>query len=432
MPFFSSTLFREESSDAAFRHVLKEILSGPEVEAVEAGAEQVQFPTNELLAYRFEITDPRHRIVANEVYTLNLSVAVARFVWMISGNNRLADIAFYEPRVKAFSDDSIIVPGSSYGTRIRQAVPGIDQLQGVIDRLQDDVNSRRAAISIYQPTDTTRVSKDIPCAFGLMFHIRGKRLHTQLIMRSNNATTLLPFNLFEFSLLAEVVAAECRVEMGPLSYYAASMHIYEGLRDFSYEIINDGKSTQSEPMLPIPNDPAPLKEICKLVQYEAEIRHRSEAIDDNMIEEEIEIIRERLAPYWQQLAFLLLAKIVDRRCSMDGANKLIDVISDELEKHLTWENAEGNEPMGTPSGETILGHAKNPDNIVNLYGTEAMSSFKQTAIQYEKRYGRLPAQELLELAEHHAEQIAARGLDLRMRMKDFTRLLQKLRTRNER
>ena len=194
---FSSSAFTEESSDAAFRRVLDEILKAPKVEAVETGAEKVRDSDfTEQLAYRFEVSNPRHRIVANDAYKLSLPVAVARFVWMISGNNRLADIAFYEPRVKAFTDDEIIVPGSSYGARIRQAHPGIDQLQGVIAKLRHGKSTRRAAISIYQPTDTVRESSDIPCAFGMFFHIREDRLHTQIIMRSNNATTLLPFNIF--------------------------------------------------------------------------------------------------------------------------------------------------------------------------------------------------------------------------------------------
>lgn len=180
-------------------------------EAVSTGADKISDSgTYESLACRFVIENPGHRIVSNEVHSLDLSVAAARFVWMISGNNRLADIEFHDPIVKNFTDDEIIVPGSSYGTRIRQAHPGIDQLSGTIAALHKDPNSRRAAISICQPTDSTRyASKDMPCAFGMFFHAREGALHAQLVMRSNNAATLLPFNLFEFSLLAEMVASEC-------------------------------------------------------------------------------------------------------------------------------------------------------------------------------------------------------------------------------
>ena len=427
--FLSSSLFREVSADAAFRRILAEILASPKVEAVGTGAKKVQSATNELLAYRFEVEDPRHRIVANEVFTLDLLVAVARFVWMISGNNRLADIAFYDPGVKRFSDDSIIVPGSSYGTRIRQASPGIDQLQGVINRLKKDKNSRRAAISIYQPTDAVRDSNDIPCAFGVFFHIRDDRLHTQLVMRSNNATILLPFNLFEFSLLAEMVAVECGVAMGPLSVYTASMHIYEGKRNFSREIIEKGGDTQSTSMPPMPSDPLPLREISRLVQFEADIRHRSEAISDNTIEEEIDKIRELFDIYWQQFAFLLLATVVNRRCLMDAAEILTFAMNPQLAKHLTWEGVRSNESSATtPSTLSPLDRIHSAGNVIIFQDTKTGLSFKQRAVEHEQESGeRFSARELLELEEQFASRLAARGLNVEISKEEFYAHLAKLR-----
>ena len=228
-------------------------------EAVSTGADKVSDSgTSESLACRFVIENPGHRIVSNEVHSLDLSAAAARFVWMISGNNRLADIEFHDPIVKNFTDDEIIVPGSSYGTRIRQAHPGIDQSSGAIAALREDPNSRRAAISICQPTVSTRyASKDMPCALGMFFHAREGALHTQLVMRSKNAATLLPFNLFEFSLLAEAVASECGLEMGPYSHYAASMHIHEKNRDFAEKNIRGGQKTKSSAMPKMPIKPNP-------------------------------------------------------------------------------------------------------------------------------------------------------------------------------
>src|SRR5207302_676113 len=151
---------------------------------------------------------------------------------------RYADIAFYEPKVKGFTDDGISVPGSSYGRRIVQVRPGLDQLGSAISRLKDDPSSRRAAVTIYQPEDAVRESKDIPCAFGLFYHVRGGELYATLSMRSNNAVQLLPFNVFEFSLLAEVVACELGVPLGPLVYQAASMHVYDESLARAREIID--------------------------------------------------------------------------------------------------------------------------------------------------------------------------------------------------
>ncbi|WP_269584428.1 thymidylate synthase [Roseibium sp. Sym1] len=423
--FFSEEIFTEGSSDAAFRRVLLEILKAPKVEAVTTGAEKVRdSDTTEQLAYRFEISNPRHRIVANEVFSLNLPVAVARFVWMISGNNRLADIAFYEPRVRQFTDDEIIVPGSSYGARIRQAHPGIDQLQGVIARLKEDKNSRRAAIAIYQPTDTVRNSNDIPCAFGMFFHIRNEKLHTQVIMRSNNATTLLPFNIFEFSLLAEVVAAECNVDMAQLSHYAASMHVYEKMRELSEKIVSAGGETKSVEMPQMPSDPAPLDEIRRLVHFEADMRHRSEAISDGTIEEEVEKIRAEFSTYWQQMAFLLLATVVNQRCSKEGANSLKAAMDPNLAKLVKWSSSGESEGTFESSDLPLLDVMQKTDNIVTLHRTKTGASFRQRAVEYEQAAGeRFSADELLEMQERIVSRLAARGLEVEVSKSDFAAIL---------
>ncbi|MCY4202471.1 MAG: thymidylate synthase [Aestuariivita sp.] len=428
--FFDDT-FTEESADAAFRRVLDEILKAPGVRKVGTGAETVSDSDFfERLAFRFEISNPRHRIVANDEYKLNLPVAVARFVWMISGNNRLADIAFYEPRVRNFTDDGIIVPGSSYGTRIRQAYPGTDQLKGVIDELRNERNSRRAAISIYQPTDAGRESKDIPCAFGMFFHIRNNLLHTQVIMRSNNATALLPFNVFEFSLLAEVVAAECQVEMGSLSHYAASMHIYDKAKNFSEKILADGGTTQSVAMPPMPSEIAPLEEVKELVHFEADMRHRSEAISDDTIEDEINGIRETLSTYWQQLAFLLLANLVTKersKCTNKSAQALSAALNPDLAKLIKWPITKIDDAV-SPSNLLILDTLQRPDNIVTFSRTKTGGSFRKQAVAYEKASDdRLSAAEILEIQAEFETRLAARGLDFEVSESDFKSVLSKVR-----
>jgi thymidylate synthase len=81
-------------------------------------------------------------------------VAVARFVWMVSGDDRLADIRFYEEAVTYFSDNQISVPGSNYGTRLFQPRPGLNQIEGVIARLKEDPETRRAAAVVVE-TGTT-------------------------------------------------------------------------------------------------------------------------------------------------------------------------------------------------------------------------------------------------------------------------------------
>src|SRR4051794_33675960 len=52
--------------------------------------------TLELQNFTICITDPRNRLIRLPEYKIPLVTAIARFIWMMAGNNRLADIAFYE------------------------------------------------------------------------------------------------------------------------------------------------------------------------------------------------------------------------------------------------------------------------------------------------------------------------------------------------
>ena len=410
----------QDDADSLLRKVMSDILAAPVAAGVNTGNEKVQEDTNEGLGYSITLENAIDRIVWNDAYQLDLPVAVARFVWMISGNNRLADIKFYHKPVENFSDDGIIVPGSSYGTRIRQAFPGIDQLKGVIEKLSADANSRRAAISIYQPTDTTRHSKDVPCAFGMFFHIRNEALHTQIIMRSNNATLLLPFNLFEFSLLGEVIAAECGVNIGPLKHYAASMHVYESSKSWAEKIAADPGSKKSKPMMAMPAEPKPLKQIRTLIEFEAELRHKSEALNDETISDWIEKVQSDFVVYWQQLAFLLMVTVARRKCSEDGLAELRAAMSSEIANIVKWDIQHESSLQEQSLTPALMMLNPGNENIVMFHQTKTSQSLQNRILQRELTTGeQLPTATVFKLQEHFTHDMAARGNDVEITSEEF-------------
>lgn len=259
-------------ADAAFRQALTDVLSGGHELGPAGGG------SADLADYQTSFSDMRARIVTNPVRRLDVVGAVARFVWMVAGNDRLADIAFYAPQVKAYTDDGLTVPGSSYGQRLRRPSPGLDQLPGVVERLRKDPASRRAAAVIWSPEDAVRVSNDIPCAFGVFYRLRDGRLDATTVMRSNNAFRLLPFNMFEFSMLAEVVAAELDVEPGRYTHWAASMHVLDqaGERTKANTLVQ-GPISASAAMPPMPASGSALEAARLLAAAEADLRHAQSA-----------------------------------------------------------------------------------------------------------------------------------------------------------
>ena len=252
----------------------------------------------ELIGYSTGMANPRARITANPLRPLNIVVAVARFVWMSAGNNRLSDIAFYEPKVGGFTDNGLTVPGSCYGNRLFEPRPGLNQIQGVVDRLRENPGSRRAAAVVWAPEDAVRVSQDIPCTFGVFFHVRDGRLSMTTAMRSNNAYRILLFNLFEFSMLQELVAAELGLPLGDYLHWAASMHVY----DNDFEMPNTFCMASDPPGLSVEMPAMPagdaLAQSNLLARYEAQMRHCCSSLEfDNIVS----TATKMLNPYWLNL-----------------------------------------------------------------------------------------------------------------------------------
>jgi hypothetical protein len=297
--------------------------------SVDAKPGVVNSESIEVLALALSLAAPVARIANNPTYNFNITTAVARFVWMIAGSDRLEDIAFYEPRVRNYSDNNISVPGSSYGMRLFQPHPGLNQIEAVTQRLLTDRTSRRAAAVIWCPDDAVRISRDIPCAFGTFFHIRNGQLLTTHIMRSNNAVTLLPFNVFEFTLLGEMVARTVGAELGPFVLFAGSMHVFLRDRSRAEQIVLAYKTNKvkSKMMPRMPADPEPLAQGQRLVQLEAKMRHSfREATAKDLLSE----AAGELHPYWLALYHVLLAHALLQSSELEVASE----IAERLPEHF--------------------------------------------------------------------------------------------------
>jgi len=175
-----------------------------------------------------ELTDPRCRVFQSLTHPtlFNPGLAVIRFFYLLSGSKLMEPISFYTPSVLRFTDDGVTIPGSSYGYRIFDSEHG-NQFETAADIIQSRPDTKRAVIQISHPEDTARArdSSDIPCASTLIFMPRGSVLHATVIMRANDAVSLLPYNLFEFSLLVECMAARTAMTLGSFFQSAVSMHV---------------------------------------------------------------------------------------------------------------------------------------------------------------------------------------------------------------
>lgn len=370
-----NTITEVSDANEAYKTTLNNVLvAGAEIQAEETLSVGSNKKFKEVLNYNLIISNPVQRLLTNSRRAFNLPGAIARFVWMMAANNRLADIEFYwDYKVSKFTDDGYTVPGSSYGARMFNASPGLDQIEAVIKRLKEDPSTRRAAVSIYHPIDAIRQSRDIPCTFGIFYHIREKKLISTVVMRSNNAFILLPYNIFEFSLLAEIIAKEVGVEMGHMYYNALSMHIYEEHYDLSKTIVDSKDELTNLQFPPMPFNPEPMAEVKKLIRLEAKIRHISAGLNNSNIGEWLKDVivlgkgednEIKLDEYWKQFYYLLLYFIVSKKTNdKEALKKVAALITDPYKKYLDEEDFK------------IMPKSTQQDLFGNIVGNAAFSDY---------------------------------------------------------
>lgn len=253
--------------------------------------------------------DPRRRVLSSPASSFNPAVAVARLVWHLAGESDLAAIGFYEPRAQRFSDDGRTLPGSNTGARIFGSGDGIDQVSGLISRLADDPSSRRGAAVVWRPDDAIRASRDIPCTLAIASHLREGKLMTTVTMRSNNALRLLPYNLFEFTMLAELIAVELGVELGPYWHSVLSLHVFDADADAAANFVAS-RDADGKRLAPMP--PRPLEEVSRLAGHERELRAAFMSRELERLPVLVEQAEAELHPYWFGL-YAVLALFAWRR-----------------------------------------------------------------------------------------------------------------------
>lgn len=281
----------------------------------------------ELLGYSAILENPLARITTHPLRTLDIVSALARFTWLVAGSNRLEDIAFYEPKVTGYTDNGLTVPGSCYGARLMgNGRPGLNQIEQVVERLQRDPLTRRAAAVVWTPEDATcSYTNDLPCEFGMFFFAHGGGLTMINIMRSNNAFRLLPFNVFEFTMLGELVASELGVPFYRYHHFAASMHVINANSlEWStvQALVEDAESQRGNWKAPL-MDPMPtnsLGDAQAMARLEAELRHCNSETEVQYL---VGKAREILRTYWFDL-FMILVVYKLLRLGSPAWNKMLN------------------------------------------------------------------------------------------------------------
>lgn len=146
--------------------------------------------------------------------------------WILSGDDTVEGIKDYNRHIGQFSDDGETFFGA-YGPKV------CGQFQYVVSKLMEDPQSRQAGMTIWR--ESPPKTKDVPCTIALFFNIRGGKLHAHVFMRSSDAWLGLPYDAFNFTMIAAAVVKELNrgrlpgvyIELGTQYLTMVSSHIYE-------------------------------------------------------------------------------------------------------------------------------------------------------------------------------------------------------------
>lgn len=224
-------MLRFHTIDDAFRCLLSRVLADG------ATVESRNGTTLELANQALIIEQPTKRFLHTPGRNNNPFAAIAETMWVLAGRNDLAYLTPYLRRAPNYSDDNGITWRAGYGPRLRNW-NGVDQIAQVRALLDTSPISRRAVISLFNPELDFEDSNDIPCNNWMHFTVREGRLDLSVVARSTDIWFgFSAINAFEWSVLLEMMARWLHMEIGCLTFFTSSLHLYTDYEGRAQDIL---------------------------------------------------------------------------------------------------------------------------------------------------------------------------------------------------
>ena len=170
---------------------------------------------------------PHRRVLFDESRDANPFFHYMEALWMLAGSENVDFPSKFASNIANYSDDGVTLNGA-YGYRWRYHFEQ-DQLEEVIEMLQDDPKTRRAVLTMWDPSfDLAADSKDLPCNTHIYFRLVRNHLHMTVCNRSNDLVWgALGANMVHMSILQEYVAGAIDCNVGDYHQFTNNLHVYE-------------------------------------------------------------------------------------------------------------------------------------------------------------------------------------------------------------
>jgi thymidylate synthase len=177
--------------------------------------------TREIREVTLILEEPLSNVLVDLTRKPSYRFMVAEWLWILAGRDDVASIGQYNKHIIPFSDDGIKFAGA-YGP------PLVSQWR-VLDKMIKDPDTRQAIIQIF-PQEVP-FSKDVPCTLSFQFFIRNDSLEMKVNMRSSDVWLGLPYDIFNFTMIGNVVAGQFGLPFKKFSLNIGSSHLYERDRE---------------------------------------------------------------------------------------------------------------------------------------------------------------------------------------------------------
>ncbi|MGH1564830.1 thymidylate synthase [Mumia sp. DW29H23] len=181
---------------------------------------------------RFDLREGFPLVTTKKVHVRSV---VAELLWFIAGSTNTAYLK--ENGVSIWDewadDQGELGPIYGYQWRSWPTPDGrhVDQLQGVIDAIARDPDSRRHLVSAWNVADLPDMAL-APCHTMFQFYVAPGvdggpgRLSCQLYQRSGDVFLGVPFNIASYALLTHMVAQVAGLEVGDFVHTLGDAHLY--------------------------------------------------------------------------------------------------------------------------------------------------------------------------------------------------------------
>lgn len=214
--------------NSAFRLLVK-MFEGSTVDGVMAHSPSRAGPVLQMLEpITLTYLCPLERVLFNAARDANPFFHLYEALWMLAGRNDVGPLAYYNSRMREFSDNGSTFNGA-YGYRWRR-LGDVEQLEEIACHLRENPSSRRAVLQMWTvEDDLLRIdnSRDVCCNTCVYFALRDKVLDMTVCNRSNDLIWgMLGTNVVHFSILQEYLAAKIGVGVGLYNQFSNNLHVY--------------------------------------------------------------------------------------------------------------------------------------------------------------------------------------------------------------